>query len=175
MRGLGSSPVSGALHEEHSSGRTTFTSSTPSGGAGFRVLPSWPGWAPRFLPLFGFFDGVCFFQGPSLEGGLLDVLEVLGLRASRRSIFAPCFSITAWSSASFFACSTQPRHSESSVWGALDTASGIGRLAIKLARYRRSVSAGRPRPTILKLIQGQSVTRSALKTRGATGFRVECG
>ena len=57
-----------------------------------------PGWPPRLRPV-DFFLGFGCAQGVSLEGGLLDVRDVFGLRAFSRSISALCLSMIFRSSA----------------------------------------------------------------------------
>ena len=75
--GLGSLPLSGALHEPQIIGLIMCVSLTSSGGAGGRRLPLCPGWPPRFFPLGGRLEPPPFFQGASLDCGLLEVRDVL--------------------------------------------------------------------------------------------------
>ena len=60
---------------------TSTTLSTSPTGSNIRVVPRWPGWPPRFLPVADFF-GRCTF-GPSDDGGADEFVE---LRRNIRSM-----------------------------------------------------------------------------------------
>ena len=133
-QGFGSSPKSGSAHEPQWLGFTIFVSSTSLGGAGLRWAPLCPGWPPRLRP-------VCFFQallaqGASVDGGLLEVRDVFGLRALRRSTSPLSFSTT-FRRALKLACQRHARWAIGVGFKLCRHSCVIGRVAVKLARYPR--------------------------------------